>query len=78
MIEEIAVPALDCLCEVCLAEWLWASDRLPKFCQNLRCRSAKWNGPKRRYRSHRQEIQLPPPRWGGRPRASVSLDDDET
>jgi hypothetical protein len=77
MIESVRVPVKRCLCEVCLAEWLILSDKLPRFCRNLACRSRWWNGKKQLRRSHVNEIVLPSPRTSGRPKTYATLDEGD-
>jgi hypothetical protein len=74
ILAEVTIPAKLCKCDVCGHEWTHAG-KLPTNCHNRQCRSREWNGKKRRSRA--EEIKLPAPRTGGRPKTKPFFDYSE-
>lgn len=78
MIEETTISANLYTCQRCRYQWLSLCRQMPRFCANLECRSAEWNGEKQPLRRcHLHEIKFPAPRKGGRPRTGALFDLNE-
>lgn len=77
MVTETVITAHHCTCDKCGYSWLSFKDTPPLRCQNDQCGTREWNGKKQR--SHVNEIRLPAPRTGGRPKVyaggRICLDD---
>jgi hypothetical protein len=74
MIRSITIAANECTCNKCHHKWVSIGKTPPQNCQNKKCRSRAWNGKKQP--SHVDEIKLPRPRKGGRPRIITLIGDD--
>jgi hypothetical protein len=72
-----SITAMRCTCDRCGNSWVSFKDTPPLRCPN--CQSREWNGVKLYLRSHVNEIRLPAPRTGGRPKVyacgRICLDD---
>ena len=77
MICRITIPATLCQCDKCGHSWTSYGDAPPKNCRNQKCRSREWNGKKLLLQSHVNEIKLPSPRKGGRPKNKPVFDYSE-
>lgn len=60
MIRQTRIPAIVCTCEECGHWWYSIAKKLPEACANLKCRSRKWNGKKKRIA--KPKIELPKPK----------------
>lgn len=69
MIEHVEIPAMRCTCDLCRADWISISQRVPACCPNRKCRSREWNGVKQRKPQPARAV-LPKPK-------RVRVEDDE-
>lgn len=71
MVLTTTVPARLCTCDKCGYSWVLYEGNPPIRCASKTCRTREWNGKKQQVRSHVNEIKLPAPRSGGRPKIYV-------